>query len=81
MRIVNHEMLQVARLATGVNQEALLAAAGVKQPTYSKMENGQAGIGAHAPHFSVDGTLLQAWASHKSFKPKPDPDQQPPQGP
>lgn len=25
-------------------------------------------------HFSVDGTLLQAWASHKSFKPKNDPD-------
>lgn len=25
-------------------------------------------------HFSVDGTLLQAWASHKSFKPKDDPD-------
>ena len=26
-------------------------------------------------HFSVDGTLLEAWASHKSFKPKnPDPD-------
>ena len=24
-------------------------------------------------HFSVDGTLLQAWASHKSFKPKDDP--------
>jgi transposase len=23
-------------------------------------------------HFSVDGTLLQAWASHKSFKPKDD---------
>ena len=22
-------------------------------------------------HFSVDGTLIQAWASHKSFKPKP----------
>jgi transposase len=22
-------------------------------------------------HFSVDGTLLKAWASHKSFKPKP----------
>src|ERR1700690_4440478 len=21
-------------------------------------------------HFAVDGTLLQAWASHKSFKPK-----------
>ena len=23
-------------------------------------------------HFSVDGTLLEAWASHKSFKPKQD---------
>lgn len=23
-------------------------------------------------HFSVDGTLIQAWASHKSFQPKPD---------
>ena len=27
-------------------------------------------------HFSVDGTLLEAWASHKSFKPK-DPDHNP----
>ena len=25
-------------------------------------------------HFSVDGTLLEAWASHKSFKPKDAPD-------
>lgn len=25
-------------------------------------------------HFSVDGTLLKAWASHKSFKPKPEPE-------
>ena len=24
-------------------------------------------------HFSVDGTLLEAWASHKSFKPKDGP--------
>jgi transposase len=29
-------------------------------------------------HFSVDGTLLNAWASHKSFKPKDGP---PPAGP
>jgi transposase len=28
-------------------------------------------------HFSVDGTLLEAWASHKSFRPK----DQPPSGP
>jgi IS5 family transposase len=24
-------------------------------------------------HFSVDGTLIEAWASHKSFKPKAEP--------
>jgi transposase len=29
-------------------------------------------------HFSVDGTLLQAWASHKSFKPKDEPKGGPP---
>ena len=28
-------------------------------------------VGGHPPqHFSVDGTLLQAWASMKSFRPK-----------
>lgn len=32
-------------------------------------------------HFSVDGTLIQAWASHKSFKPKDGPDDQRPSGP
>ncbi|MGD9792596.1 MAG: IS5 family transposase [Acidimicrobiia bacterium] len=31
-------------------------------------------------HFSVDGTLLKAWASHKSFKPKDGPPSQPPSG-
>ena len=31
-------------------------------------------------HFSVDGTLLQAWASHKSFKPKDGPQDGPPAG-
>jgi transposase len=25
-------------------------------------------------HFSVDGTLIEAWASHKSFQPKPEPE-------
>ena len=28
-------------------------------------------------HFSVDGTLIQAWASHKSFKPKDAPEDPP----
>jgi len=31
-------------------------------------------------HFTVDGTLLEAWASHKSFKPKA-PDRTPPDDP
>jgi len=29
-------------------------------------------------HFSVDGTLLEAWASHKSFQPKDKPGRRPP---
>ena len=32
-------------------------------------------------HFSVDGTLIQAWASHKSFRPKDGSDDQTPTGP
>ena len=31
-------------------------------------------------HFAVDGTLLKAWASHKSFKPKDGPPSDPPVG-
>lgn len=31
-------------------------------------------------HFSVDGTLLEAWASHKSFRPKDDRGGKPPTG-
>ncbi len=32
-------------------------------------------------HFSVDGTLIQAWASHKSFRPKDGSDDQTPPAP
>ena len=32
-------------------------------------------------HFSVDGTLIQAWASHKSFKPRDGDDGSTPNGP
>src|SRR6202790_608392 len=31
-------------------------------------------------HFSVDGTLIEAWASMKSFKPKEPPDAEGPEG-
>lgn len=34
-----------------------------------------------AEHFTVDGTLLEAWASHKSFKPKTGADGPPDDGP
>lgn len=30
-------------------------------------------------HFTVDGTLIEAWASMKSFRPKDDQDQEPPE--
>jgi transposase len=36
---------------------------------------GQASALMSADHFSVDGTLLEAWASMKSFRPKGDDDQ------
>lgn len=32
-------------------------------------------------HFSVDGTLIEAWASHKSFQRKDGPVQPPPDDP
>jgi hypothetical protein len=34
-----------------------------------------------AEHFSVDGTMLKAWASMKSFRPKASPDGGPGNGP
>ena len=33
-----------------------------------------------AEHFSVDGTLIEAWASMKSFKPKDGADEPPAEG-
>jgi transposase len=35
---------------------------------------------ASSDHFSVDGTVLEAWASHKSFKPKQGPPPDRPEG-
>ena len=32
-------------------------------------------------HFTVDGTIMEAWASHKSFQPKEGGDENPPKGP
>jgi transposase len=53
------------RLLDGNVAQRLLAAV-VAQPRVSALMSDE--------HFSVDGTLIQAWASHKSFQPKPDAD-------
>ena len=53
------------RLLDGDVAQRLLAAV-VAQPRVSALMSDE--------HFSVDGTLIQAWASHKSFQPKPDAD-------
>jgi transposase len=49
------------RLLAGDVAQAFLAAV-VAQPRVSALMSSE--------HFSVDGTLIQAWASHKSFRPK-----------
>ena len=53
------------RLLDGDVAQRLLAAV-VAQPRVSALMSNE--------HFSIDGTLIQAWASHKSFQPKPDAD-------
>jgi transposase len=50
------------RLLDGDVAQKLLAAV-VGQPRVRALMSDE--------HFSVDGTLIQAWASHKSFQPKP----------
>lgn len=51
------------RLLAGETAQALLATV-VAQPRVRALMSDE--------HFTVDGTLIQAWASHKSFQPKPD---------
>jgi transposase len=49
------------RLLAGDIARQFLAAV-INQPRIKALMSGE--------HFSVDGTLIQAWASHKSFQPK-----------
>lgn len=62
------------RLLDGDVAQRLLAAV-VEQPRVRALMSDE--------HFSVDGTLIQAWASHKSFQPSPgdDADDAPPGDP
>jgi transposase len=45
------------------------------------LEQAQAANLTSDEHFSVDGTLIEAWASQKSFQPKDQPPQPPPDDP
>lgn len=63
------------------NRERLLEHQVVEAFFYETLKRAdQAGL-LSKEHFSVDGTLIQAWASHKSFRPKDGSDDQTPSGP
>jgi IS5 family transposase len=59
------------RLLDGAIAAKLLAAI-LEQPRVKRLLS--------SDHFSVDGTLIEAWASMKSFKPKGPPDDDKPEG-
>ena len=63
------------------NRERLLAA-GVANTLFAEvLAQARSRALLSSEHFTVDGTLIQAWASHKSFKRKDGSDQQPPDDP
>jgi transposase len=59
------------------NRDRLIAHDAVRELFAQVMEQANQANLLSAEHFSVDGTLIRAWASHKSFVPKegPPPDQ------
>ena len=63
------------------NRERLLAG-GVANTLFAEvLEQARSRALLSSEHFTVDGTLIEAWASHKSFKRKDGSDQQPPDDP
>src|SRR5271163_2899440 len=52
------------------NRERLLAADVAKTLFAEVLEQARSRDLLSTEHFTVDGTLIEAWASHKSFKPK-----------
>ena len=63
------------------NRERLLAAEVAKTLFVEVLEQARGRDLLSTEHFTVDGTLIEAWASHKSFKPKEGAGQQPPDDP
>jgi transposase len=63
------------------NRERLLAA-GIANTLFAEvLAQARSRALLSSEHFTVDGTLIEAWASHKSFKRKDGSDQQPPDDP
>jgi transposase len=63
------------------NRERLLAA-GVANTLFAEvLTQARSRALLSSEHFTVDGTLIEAWAGHKSFKRKDGSDQQPPDDP
>jgi hypothetical protein len=63
------------------NRERLLAA-GVANTLFAEvLAQARSRALLSSEHFTVDGTLVEAWAGHKSFKRKDGSDQQPPDDP
>jgi transposase len=63
------------------NRERLLAA-GVADTLFAEvLAQARSRALLSSEHFTVDGTLIEAWAGHKSFKRKDGSDQQPPDDP
>ena len=63
------------------NRERLLAA-GIANTLFAEvLAQARSSALLSSEHFTVDGTLIEAWASHKSFKRKDGSDQQPPDDP
>jgi len=63
------------------NRERLLDADVARQFLTLVVEQAQANGWTSDEHFTVDGTLLEAWASLKSFRPKEQKPQSPPDDP
>src|SRR5438128_3405573 len=63
------------------NRERLLGAAVAKTFFAEVLTQARDRSLLSAEHFTVDGTLIEAWASHKSFRPKDQTGQPPPDDP
>ncbi len=63
------------------NRKRLLAAEIAKTLFAEVLAQSRSSALLSSEHFTVDGTLMEAWASHKSFKRKDGSDQQPPDDP